>query len=135
MAAVPARLSIVTLGVRDLARSIAFYEAIGWRRSSASVEGNVAFFGLAGTVLGLYGWDLLAEDATVPPDGSGFRGITIALNCDDRAQVDSVVDAMVEAGATLVKPPQEVFWGGYHGYVADPDGHVWELVHMRSQPR
>jgi uncharacterized protein len=126
--AVPARLSIVTLGVRDLGRSIAFYEALGWSRSSASQD-TIAFFSLAGSVLGLYGWDALADDASVPPESTGFRGVTLAINCDSPEAVDAAVEAWVAAGGTVVKPPHKAFWGGYSGYVADPDGHLVELAH------
>jgi uncharacterized protein len=125
---VPARLSIVALGVRDLARSIAFYEAIGWRRSSASQEA-IAFFHTGGAVLTLFGWDDLAEDATVDPAGTGFQGFTIAVNCDDRAGVDEAFATCVEAGATPVKTPHAAPWGGYSSYVADPDGHLIEIAH------
>lgn len=126
--AVPARISIVTLGVRDLSRSIAFYEAIGWRRSSASQD-TIAFFHVAGTVLALYGWDALADDAHQAPASDGFRGVTVAINCDDRAQVDAAFAECVAAGATPVVEPHAAFWGGYSSYVADPDGHLIELAH------
>ena len=125
---VPQRLSMVTLGVTDLARSTAFYEALGWRRSSASQD-SITFFSMQGSVLGLYGREPLAEDAAVSPDGSGFRGVTCALNCDSRDEVDAVFAEWVTAGATAVKQPEAVFWGGYSSYVADPDGHLWEIAH------
>jgi uncharacterized glyoxalase superfamily protein PhnB len=125
---VPPRLSIVTLGVADVGRATAFYEALGWTRSAASQE-SITFFQLQGSVLGLYGWDDLADDAAVSPVGEGFRGVTCALNCDSRDEVDAVFAEWVAAGATPVKPPEAVFWGGYSSYVADPDGHLWEIVH------
>ena len=125
---VPQRLSMVTLGVTDLARSTSFYESLGWSRSSASQD-TISFFSMEGSVLGLYGRELLAADAAVSPDGSGFRGVTCALNCDGRDEVDAVFAEWVAAGATAVKPPEAVFWGGYSSYVADPDGHLWEIVH------
>jgi uncharacterized protein len=130
---VPQRLTMVTLGVADVARSSAFYEALGWRRSSAS-EDTITFFSMEGSVLGLFGREALAEDAAVDPDGSGFRGVTLALNCADRDEVDAVHAAWLAAGATPVKPPEAVSWGGYSGYVADPDGHLWEIAHNPYSP-
>ncbi len=119
---------MVTLGVADVARSTEFYERLGWRRSSTSQE-SITFFKMQGSALGLFQRDALAEDAAVDAAGSGFRGVTCALNCADRAEVDAVYAAWVAVGATAVKPPQEVFWGGYSSYVADPDGHLWEIAH------
>jgi uncharacterized glyoxalase superfamily protein PhnB len=131
--AVPQRLTMVTLGVADVARSTSFYESLGWRRSSASQEA-ITFFSMQGSVLGLFGREALAEDATTDPAGSGFRGVSLALNCDDRDEVDAVFADWVAAGATAVKPPEAVFWGGYSGYVADPDGHLWEIAHNPYSP-
>jgi catechol 2,3-dioxygenase-like lactoylglutathione lyase family enzyme len=126
---VPARLSLVTLGVRDVTRATAFYEALGWKRSSASVEGDVTFLHMAGTALGLWSWDRLADDAGVPADGEGFRGVTLACIVDSPEAVDAAAAAWVAAGGTLVRGAQKVFWGGYTCYVADPDGYLWELAH------
>jgi uncharacterized glyoxalase superfamily protein PhnB len=89
----------------------------------------VAFFSLNGTWLGLYGRDALAEDATVAPEGSGFAGFALAHNVQSEAEVDALMAEVVAAGATLVKKPQKVFWGGYSGYFKDPDGHLWEIAH------
>ena len=119
---------MVTLGVADVARSTSFYESLGWRRSSASQD-TITFFSMQGSVLGLFARDALAADAGVPAEGSGFRGVTIALNCADRAEVDAVFAEWVAAGAEPVKQPEAVEWGGYSSYVADPDGHLWELAH------
>jgi uncharacterized protein len=130
---VPQRLTMVTLGVADIARSTAFYESLGWRRSSAS-EDAITFFSMQGSALGLFERTALAEDATIDPDGSGFRGVTLALNCADRDEVDAVFAAWLEAGATSVKQPEAVSWGGYSGYVADPDGHLWEIAHNPYSP-
>ncbi len=130
---VPQRLTMVTLGVTDLARSTAFYESLGWHRSSASEE-TITFFAMQGSVLGLYGREALADDAQVSADGEGFRGVTLALNCVDRAEVDAVFEAWVAAGAMAVKAPEAVSWGGYSGYVADPDGHLWEIAHNPYSP-
>jgi predicted lactoylglutathione lyase len=130
---VPQRISMVTLGVADVAASTAFYERLGWKRSAGSQE-SVTFFQTDGSVLGLYGRDELADDAQVDAAGSGFRGVTCALNCGSEAEVDAVYAAWVDAGASPVKPPQKVFWGGYSSYVADPDGHLWELAHNPYSP-
>lgn len=122
------RISMVTLGVADLARSVKFYEqGLGFPRMESPPE--VAFFTLNGTWLGLYDRDALAEDATVSGEGSGFRGIALAHNVASESEVDDVLAEAVAAGATLVKPGQKVFWGGYSGYFADPDGHLWEVAH------
>lgn len=120
---------MVTLGVTDVARSTLFYESLGWRRSSASQGGEITFFAMQGSVLALYGREALADDARVPADGTGFRAVTIALNCDSRSEVDEVFAAWVDAGASPVKAPQAVPWGGYSSYVADVDGHLWEIAH------
>ncbi|MDX1608583.1 MAG: VOC family protein [Halofilum sp. (in: g-proteobacteria)] len=122
------RISMITLGVRDLAASVRFYEqGLGFPRLESPPE--VAFFALDGTWLGLYGRADLAADAQVSADGSGFAGFALAHNVRSAAEVDAVVEQAVAAGATLVKRPQEVFWGGYCGYFADPDGHLWEVAH------
>jgi hypothetical protein len=131
---VPQRISMVTLGVADVARSTAFYESLGWRRSSSSQDGAVTFFSMQGSVLGLFGREPLADDAGVSSDGDGFRAVSVALNCDSPAEVDDVVRQWLAAGALLVKAPEEVFWGGYSGYVADPDGHLWEIAHNPYAP-
>lgn len=124
----PRRLSVVTLGVADLDRSIAFYEALGWPRSSASVEGEVAFFKLDGAFLALFGRAALAEDAHVPDDGHGFAAVTTAINVDREDEVADVIVLAERAGATVTKPATRAFWGGVSGYFADPDGFLWEVV-------
>jgi hypothetical protein len=135
----PAHLSLITLGVADVARSTAFYESLGWQRAEAS-EPTITFLRL-GTpgggwvVLGLFGADHLAADAHLEAaPASGFRGVTLASNQASRDDVDRVVAAFVTAGATVVKAPEAVFWGGYSGYVADPDGHLWEIAHNPFSP-
>jgi catechol 2,3-dioxygenase-like lactoylglutathione lyase family enzyme len=122
------RISMITLGVRDLAASVEFYEkGLGFPRIES--EPTVAFFSLNGSWLGLYGREALAEDAKVPSEGSGFTGVTLAHNVDSEAQVDKVFREALSAGATLVKMPEKVFWGGYSGYFSDLDGHLWEVAH------
>jgi predicted lactoylglutathione lyase len=125
---VPNRISIITLGVSDLARATSFYESLGWRRSSSSMP-TITLFQMQGSVLGLYEWSALADDAKVPADGSGFRGVTLALNLESTDEVDAVFSEWIAAGASSVVEPHKAFWGGYSSYVADLDGHLWELAH------
>ena len=120
------RISVITLGVADLERARRFYEALGWRRRNA--HPNVVFFQLGGVVLSLYGREALAKDARVPADGGGFSGVALAYNTRTREEVDQVMAEAEAAGARVVKPAQDAFWGGYSGYVADPDGHLWEVA-------
>lgn len=122
------RLNLVTLGVADVGRSRRFYETLGFKASSASVE-STTFFEAGGVVLALFGRAALAEDAHVADSKPGFSGVSLAQCCPDEAEVDAVLAEAVAAGATLLKPGQKVFWGGYSGYFADPDGHVWEVAH------
>lgn len=124
------RFSMVTLGVADMAASVAFYEALGWRRSPPLLE-SVAFFQGPGVILSLYGWDALAADAGLAapprrPDPGGFHGASLAYLARDKAEVDAVTARARAAGARILKQPQDAFWGGYHAYFADPDGHLWE---------
>lgn len=123
------RISIVTLGVSDMAKSRAFYEALGWKAAEVSNE-NVTFFQGKGIVFGLFGHDALAEDAASKsgpqPD---FRGTSLAYNCRSTDEVDQVFAHAINCGAKLMKSPEKVFWGGYSGYFADPDGHLWEIAH------
>ena len=121
------RVSLVTLGVTDLARARRFYEeGLGWRR--ANDHPQVVFYQAGGMVLALWGRDALAEDAQLPSAGSGFRAIALAYNTRDRAEVDAVLAEAEAAGGRIVKPAHEAFWGGYSGYFADPDGHLWEVA-------
>ncbi len=127
------RVSIITLGVADLKRSSEFYERLGWRRSMAKAEG-ITFFQAGGMAVALYPRQDLAKDATVAPEGRGFNGISLAYNTRNRAEVDSVLKEAEAAGATVVKPAQEAFWGGYSGYFSDPDGFLWEIAWNPSFP-
>jgi catechol 2,3-dioxygenase-like lactoylglutathione lyase family enzyme len=122
------RISMITLAVRDLAASVKFYEhGLGLPRMASPPE--VAFFTLDGSWLGLYARAALAEDATVPAEGSGFEGFTLSHNVASEAEVHEVIRQALAAGATLIKPAQKVFWGGFSGYFKDPDGHLWEVAH------
>lgn len=121
------RISVVTLGVADLVRSSDFYERLGWRRSMAKAEG-VVFFQAGGMALALYPRHELAKDANLTADGQGFSGIALAYNAREREEVDSVLSEARVAGARLLKPAQNAFWGGYSGYFADPDGFLWEVA-------
>jgi predicted lactoylglutathione lyase len=121
------RVSLVTLGVADLKRSREFYERLGWRRSMAKAEG-VVFFQAGGMALALFPRQELAKDANVTPQGDGFRAISLAYNARHRAEVNSVLEEAEAAGAKLVKPAQDAFWGGYSGYFSDPDGFLWEVA-------
>lgn len=121
------RIHIVTLGVGDLSRSRQFYEAWGWKASSVSNENIVFLKGGAG-VLALYGRDALAEDALAEDLPTGFSAVTLARNASSKEEVDAWFATALAAGARELKTPQEAFWGGYSGYLADPDGHLWELA-------
>jgi uncharacterized protein len=121
------RLSIVTLGVTDLKLSREFYERLGWRRSMAGTEG-IVFFQAGGMALALYPRQELAKDAHIAADGMGFCGMTVAYNARTREEVDSVLAEAAAAGAKILKPAEEAFWGGYSGYFSDPDGFPWEVA-------
>ena len=122
------RISIVTLGVTDLPRSVQFYrDGLGLNLSDEDTE-SIAFFQTSGTWLALYPRDALAADVGISTEGSGFSGVTLAHNVHTRKDVDELLHVAVEAGATLVKPAEDTFWGGYSGYFTDPDGHLWEMA-------
>ena len=132
-----ARVSLVTLGVADVVRSTAFYEALGWPLSSYSVPGEVSFFNTAGGILAVWNYRALAEDAGLPaPDQmpAGFRAAANAINLDSPADVDSLIAKAVAAGATITRAAKATDWGGYNGYFADPDGHLWEVAHNPDWP-
>lgn len=122
------RISLVTLGVSDLAASRAFYERLGWRASSSSSE-DVVFFQAGGAVLGLYPFGKLAEDAHAGAAATGSAAVTIAHNVGSPEDVDALLADAEAAGATIAKPAEKAFWGGYSGYFRDPDGHYWEVAH------
>jgi catechol 2,3-dioxygenase-like lactoylglutathione lyase family enzyme len=123
------KVGLTTLGVRDLERSLVFYrDGLGWPPHNYNADAGVVFFALEGTWLSLYSRDKLAADALQAEDGHGFSGITLAHNEPSPETVDAVFAQAIAAGARVVKPPQKVFWGGYSGYFADPDGHLWEIA-------
>jgi catechol 2,3-dioxygenase-like lactoylglutathione lyase family enzyme len=122
-------LTVVTLGVADMRRSIQFYDALGLKRRMKATGEDVAFFAAGGIVIGLWSWDSLAEDAGLSPSlPATFRGATLAWNCATPEEVDAAFAHALKAGARRLKAPEKTFYGGYRGYFADPDGHVWEVV-------
>jgi uncharacterized protein len=123
----PQRITLVTLGVADMARSRAFYAALGWQKHKQSQAG-VTFYQANGFVFGLFGLGPLAEDQGRPDAALGTGASTLAQNFATEVEVDAAFAQAVSAGATSLKAPEKVFWGGYSGYFADPDGHVWELA-------
>jgi uncharacterized glyoxalase superfamily protein PhnB len=129
------RLSLVTLGVASVPAARRFYEKLGWTASSASQGDEIVFFQLNGMALALFGRDALmadmalAVDATVPAAKPGFSGVTLAQNLRSPEAADELFARAVAAGAAVLKRPEPTHWGGYSGYFADPDGHVWELAH------
>jgi uncharacterized protein len=126
--ALPARISIATLGVSDLARSTRFYLALGWELAEDS-SSEISFFRTAGGVLALYPFDLLAKDAMLPASrASGFGGVTLAINVERPEDVQPGLDVAKAAGATILKAAMKAEWGGVSGYFADPDGYPWEVA-------
>jgi hypothetical protein len=134
---VPANFSIVTLGVADLERSARFYRDLGWEQRGDLAQG-ITWFKTSGTWLGLFGYDALADDAGLPAtpesDLPAYRGITLALNLADEDAVDLAFARVHEVGGRIVKPAHRTDWGGYSGYFADPDGHLWEICHNPGFP-
>ncbi|MDX6276255.1 MAG: uncharacterized protein QOJ72_383 [Nocardioidaceae bacterium] len=127
------RLSLITLGVADLARSRRFYEdGLGWTKGNSEEE--VAFYQLNGLILALWGRAELAEDAQVPDPGATFSGIALAFTTRNHDEVDEVLELVAAADGTILKPAGETFWGGYSGYFADPDGHPWEVAWNPAWP-
>lgn len=122
------RINFITLGVADIARAKAFYARLGLKPSSMGNE-NVAFFDMNGIVLAVFGHDALAHDAGVVPTlAPAYRGVSLAWNSGSEAEVDATYAHALACGATAMKAPEKVFWGGYSGYFADPDGHLWEVA-------
>jgi catechol 2,3-dioxygenase-like lactoylglutathione lyase family enzyme len=129
-----ARVTLVTLGVADMTRARGFYERLGWRAHESS-NPDVTFFDAGSLVVGLFGHAALAEDAGVAEGAApAFRGVSLALNLRSTEAVDATMREAVAAGAVETKPAQPTFWGGYAGYFADPDGHLWEIAHNPFWP-
>ncbi len=126
------RISLITLGVQDMDRSAAFYDALGWARVETQ-DGAVAY-DLIGQTLGLYPLEKLAEDIGLEVSELGAGRASLGYNCREKEAVAAVLDAAKNAGARILKPASDVFWGGHHGYFADPDGHIWEVAHNPFSP-
>lgn len=131
---IPARISLITLGVRDVRAATAFYIALGFEVSTASVDGQVSFFRMAGAILAVWGRDELAADANQQAMAAGFGGTAVAINLASREEVDAALADAVAAGGSIPKPAAATEWGGYSGYFADPDGHLWEVAHNPFWP-
>jgi uncharacterized protein len=127
------RISIVTLGVDDLDRAVGFYEQMGLK-AGMKVPGDVAFFQMGGTLLALWPREKLAADAGIEDSRPGFSGAALAYNTRSDAEVSKVLAAAEKAGGRIVKPAQRAFWGGWYGYFADTEGHLWEVAHNPDFP-
>jgi uncharacterized protein len=121
------RLSLVTLGVRDLERARVFYEALGWKTGAAPAD-DVVFFQAGGMIVALWGREQLQEDSAIEDTG-GWGGVTLAYNTRSPAEVDAAIEEARAAGATIAREPAETFWGGYSAVFVDPEGHPWEVAH------
>ena len=126
------RVSLITLGARDMARAAAFYEALGWQQVD-SPDGVIAF-DLIGQTLGLYSLQGLADDIGCDIGDLGVGALTLGYNVRDKEEVDALLVKVAPAGGRVLKPAQDVFWGGYHGYFADPEGHIWEVAYNPYSP-
>jgi len=126
------RVSLITLGVKEMTRSAAFYEALGWARVD-SPDGVIAF-DLIGQTLGLYPLDALAKDLGLSVETLGTGRMTLGYNVAEKDDVAAIIAKVERAGGTILKPAQDVFWGGHHGYIADPEGHIWEIAYNPFSP-
>lgn len=123
------RLTIITLGVKNLTESRRFYEeVVGWKPEKNS-SGEIVFFKLNGIMLSLFPREELANDANIPSAGAGFKGFSLAQNLRSELEVDELFNQLGAKGVMIIKPPQKAFWGGYSGYIADPDGNLWEIAY------
>lgn len=130
-----AHVSLVTLGVADVARAAQFYEQLGFKRKMRAAGDGVAFFEAGALALSLYGKDALASDAGLDSEEmAGFRSLSLAWNCEDEGTVDAVLALAVKSGGVLLKAGHRMFWGGYVGFFRDPDGHLWEVAHNPQFP-
>ena len=126
------RVSLITLGTRDMPRAAAFYEALGWAR--VDTQDGVVAFDLIGQTLGLYPLDKLAEDLGLPLEVLGHGAATYGYNVREKDEVAKILTAAEAAGGKVIKPASDVFWGGHHGFFADLDGHIWEIAHNPFSP-
>ena len=122
------KLTLITLGVRNFQKALSFYDGLGWQKSDKSMD-DYALFPLGGIVLGLYPLKELSADTGLSYEPSAFAGMTISYNATSEAEVDSVLAKVEELGATIIKPAQKVFWGGYSGYFKDFDGYIFEVAY------
>lgn len=131
---VPARISIITLGIANLDRASAFYEALGWHRTKSSNEA-ICWFRTSGAYLGLFPYAELAKDANLPSAAGGpFGGITLAIIVESEAMVSEALQTAKNAGGAIIKPAERTSWGGFSGYFTDPDGHPWEVAYIPYFP-
>ena len=126
------RISLITLGARDVAKLAAFYDCLGWQQ--VETQDGVVAYDLIGQTLGLYPMEKLAEDIGVPVEALGAGASTLGCNVRERAEVAAVLDRVEAAGGKVLKAAEDVFWGGHHGYFADPEGHIWEVAHNPFSP-
>lgn len=126
------RVSLITLGVRDMDGAAAFYASMGWQQ--VDTQDGVVVFDLIGQALGLYPIEKLAEDIGISVDDMGRGAATLGYNCREKSEVAEVLAAARAAGATILKEAADVFWGGHHGYFSDPEGHIWEVAHNPFSP-
>ena len=131
---VPAAISLITLGARDVPALTAFYRTIGFELSPASVDGDVSFFKTGGSILALWGVNDLRADAAAEGEPGAFRGSALAINVASEAAVDDALSSAVAAGATIARPATKTDWGGYNGYFADPEGNLWEIAYNPHWP-
>jgi len=128
------RISIITLGVSDLKKARAFYDALGWKVASENKTEEIVAYDLQNMTLALYPLSKLAEDAQIPVERSGYSTTTIAYNVNSEIEVDKTLEEVQKAGGELIKTAEKVFWGGYSGYFSDPDGNLWEVAHNPFAP-
>lgn len=126
------RVSLITLGVQDVAAVSAFYDALGWQR--VETDDGVVAYDLLGQTLGLYPLAKLAEDIGLPTDALGQGGMTLGYNVVEKSEVAAILERVATAGGEILKPASDVFWGGHHGYFRDPEGHIWEVAHNPFSP-
>ena len=131
---VPANISLVTIGARDVPALTGFYQSLGFELSPASVDGDVSFFKTGGSILALWGLADLRADAAATGEPAEFRGTALAINVAGEQDVDDALAAAVAAGATIARAAIKTDWGGYNGYFADPEGNLWEVAHNPYWP-